>query len=252
MDNPYDNILQGKSVKDVMLAMAKLSDFELEKLALSVPAERITDLSEAVLSVCQTTDVQSLLILGGHLELYAIASREDTEPSLFIEMYERLGISRSYAYDCRAVWRCFGRALTNEKELAKRFVATSLKILSAKSVSSTARDEAIKLARSGADIGIAQAKEIRKKHASLGGNAELASQAEENESRQGNGVIATLAGNVAKAMRVYTGRLVNITLKSSATSDVGNLDAVITDLQDAITTLQRRKRDLRTQTMAGV
>ncbi len=237
MTNPYELIKQGRPNNDVIHAAAMLSKFELSKIAAEVADNDIYIIGDYVCDNCQKSGVQKTLIFGCLLELFASASREEQNPDILAEMYERLGIKRSYAFECRAVWRCFGSPLTKQPNVAARFLAASLKILSQESTPEAARAEAVERAAKGELINIAVAKAIRQKHAAPKPKPEKEMSPQPVKPNK----IVEIAKKLSGVVKVYTGRLIQVTLKPTAAGDADNIDALIRDLEDAITQLRQRR-----------
>ena len=77
MKNPFELILQGQPHNDVLHAAAAASKFDIDTFANLVPASSIGAIGDYASKVCRTSGVQSDLICGGLLELFAAVSDEE-------------------------------------------------------------------------------------------------------------------------------------------------------------------------------
>lgn len=238
MKNPYELILQGQHPNEVLLAASAASKFDTDTFANLVPTSKVAEIGEYASKVCRTSGVQSDLIVGGMLELFAPVIDEEHCPEVMAELIDDIQISRTQAYRCRAVWRHFGKALINEPEIRSKFSAESLKILSEGESSESARDEAIETARGGFNVTIKMAKSLRIKHAVTTHDEAANPQSPDVEVVAGS-KLKKLFDKTLGNIWTFSGRVVQIVLEPTHKSTHADRFAVIEDLQAAIERLQQ-------------
>lgn len=239
MKNPFDLILQGRSHNEVLHAAAAASKFDIDTFAQNVSDDAVGTIGDYASKVCRISGVQSDLILGGLLELFAAASKEETQPEVMGELIEEIQVCRTQAYRCRAVWREFGKVLIGEPKIREKFASESLKLLADGQSSDAARKEAIELARGGQKITIKRAKELRAKHGVKQDKPEADREMlRPARSKPAAGIKKLLSDKVGDIW-TFTGRVVQIILEPTRTASHADRHAVIEDLQAAIDRLQQ-------------
>jgi hypothetical protein len=106
--------------------------------------------------------VRGIFMLGGVLHVYSQATTN--RPDDFKALCQKLGVSKTKAYDAIAIYNRFGSKLMRANGLEGCFPVESLKLLAARTVPEQAADEALQLAASGQRVTIKRAKELREKY----------------------------------------------------------------------------------------
>ncbi|QDT07487.1 hypothetical protein K227x_59140 [Rubripirellula lacrimiformis] len=238
MNDPFQLILDDRPHNDVLHAAAAASKFEIDTYAGNVSQTSIAAIGDYALKVCRTSGVQAALMNGGMLELFAAVSHEEESPEVYDELVDRIGIGPTQAYRCRAVWREFGKTLIDTPEIRGLFVAEALKILSGRSSSRAARQEAIELARQGTEINIKVANMLQSKHAAPSDDAAAEVQPQ-RVARSNGSKLKKLFDKTVGEFWTFTGRVVQIVLEPTAQNTRADRHAVIEDLQAAIERLQQ-------------
>ena len=232
--NPFDLMLAQHSFNDVLLAAIKTTKFELESAAGNLRSQDVGKLAEYSVGVCRSTAIQSALICGGILELVAIASREEQTPEIYQEVISEIGISRTQAYRCRAIWRFFGSTLFDSPDLMPAFCSESLKLLTEGEATDQARSAALEMAKSGQTITIKVAKKLRSSHAEA-----AADKAEQIAKAKSQPQEATDSNSIWN----FAGQVVDIVLTPRSSAGLANVAAVVGDLNLAIEALCRSESD---------
>ncbi|MDA8746017.1 hypothetical protein N9N28_15435 [Rubripirellula amarantea] len=239
MKNPFDLILQGQHHNEVLHAAAAASKFDIDNFALGVPDTAVAIIGDYASKVCRASGVQSDLMLGGLLELFAAVSKEEAQPEVMAELIDEIQVCRTQAYRCRAVWRHFGKVLIDDAEIREKFASESLKLLADGQSCESARGQAIELARGGTKITIKLAKELRSKH----GEQQSRDDAKPNTATparpKNTSKIKKLLSETVGDIWTFTGRVVQIILEPTRTASHADRHAVIEDLQAAIDRLQQ-------------
>lgn len=227
--NPVSLALANREASEVLKAIIMLPDEEFRAITRKIPGEQIADCAMYVLQKCHMAGVQEVFTFGGLLEFFAAVTETQGHTELMRNMEEDLGVSRSQAYRCRAVFRCFGRTLLSESETLQLFRRESLKLLAEDRTPDSARAEALQLARKGERITIKVAKSLQEKHGMT-----LPAPAASTTA-----VVADKPGHW-----VFSGSTVRIKLVHNEPGELADVPAVIRDLEAAINELRQMQENI--------
>lgn len=166
MQNPYQHILNNRSVEDVMSSAARTDETELEKFVKSFSSNEVMQIGSWTFANLRKRGVHAILDRGCLLFLYQMATADDSNHERFAAMIKEMGVSRTQAYREIQVWKRFAKLFVEQPELAHLFVPEALKILSQETTPGSARLEALELAKDGQGIDIREARELLRKHRS--------------------------------------------------------------------------------------
>ncbi|WP_430450722.1 hypothetical protein [Rhodopirellula europaea] len=269
MKNPIDLILANSPHNEVLLAASQLDGLSWTHPADSFDQSKITTIRNYVSQVCRTTGLQSTLITGALLGIFAAVAREEENPDAYNELLEEIGISRTQGYRCRIAWNRFGKVLIAEPNIRNEFVAEAIKLLSSPNVCDDAVEQALDLARAGTRISIKMATSIIEMHH---GDSENLNPLKETvfddkstakpdafENDRGTDesihdippkVIEPPSSNslpqkVIRSRWNYPGRCIEVILEPIMAADELNVDDMIDDLLDAF---QKFKEEITRQT----
>lgn len=223
--NPYSLMLSGKSHSEVLAQLVCMSPVEQNLAAKTVTDDHVSLVATYIVTACQIVGTQHTLMTGALLNLFFLAVDQEGRRELFDNMLDDLGMSRTQAYRCLAVWNCFGAKLLAETTLHQQFSSESLKILSEERTTEAARTAAINLARKNERITIKQAKLLQKKYSSTSHSAT-------------SQLSVSRKSTPATRHWSFSGSVVEIQLTPVIPSDVPEISAVIEDLEAVLTKLK--------------
>ena len=224
-NNPYADMLSGKSYLEVLAKLSPMSAEEQDQAAARVADNEIERIGTFTVTTCLTVGIQHTLIVGAFLKLFLRLVNRDGYRELFTNLLNDLDLCRSQGYRCIAVWECFGGTFLQETALHRYFCVESLKILSEERTPAAAREEAIQLARQHEKITMKRAWALQEKHAP------------EKISRPPS-IPAASRSTAATRRWAYAGSVVKIQLTSVGPSGVPDVSAIIADLEAAIAALR--------------
>lgn len=225
-------ILTNERVPIVLREIANSSQEDLDN-AQAINDTQVNQLGIWISGKLVTNSVEATITTGGLLFLYLRATDTDNRRELFDNLLEDIGVSRSQAYRCIAVWEHFGRRLIEEPQLIEYFVVEALKILSQSDTPQSARDEAIQRARKKERIRIAQANKLRQKY--------LQPSTENVEQQPRTVKTKTPASPKSKnPIWSFVGKTVRLILQPTKAKSQVDLAAIIQDLEAALVTFRKQ------------
>lgn len=230
LHDPVWLALKNREYPEVLKAMVVFSDADLSKRAEQVTDEQIPELATYIVTKCSMVGVQQVMTFGGMLELFALLTESRGHSELMRSMEDDLGVSRSQAYRCRAVWRCFGRTLLSESETLQQFCRESLKLLAEERTPDGARNEALERARQGERITIKVAEHLRTKHGMTVPGPVVGTTPAVVSNRPGHWM--------------FSGSVVRIKLVHNEPGELADVPAVIRDLEAAINELRQLQANM--------
>ncbi|QDU98620.1 hypothetical protein [Lignipirellula cremea] len=231
MNDLYHEMLSNAPLTRIMQQAVETNKFALKTAAQALTDEDITRLGVLTSQKLRVGGVESILASGCLLSLFRTATDADDRRELFENLLKDLDMSQTQAYRCESTWNCFGLALVREPQLAKYFVAESLKILSADSVPTSVRESALQRTRKGEKITIKSAKAL------LGRGARVrAGQAKANSAKATRRM--SDGSGAGGCLWSYVGEAIRLTVEPRQADAQADKAAIIRDLEAAINQLR--------------
>jgi len=163
--NLYKKVLAGESLGKVITFAAKAETEDLERQAGELTGEEIHQFGIAASSNIRSSGVEAVLKLGFWFQLQSKLATQQECGTVFEDLLNQVGISRTQAYRAIAVWKYCAPRIVGKPGILSQFNAESLKITSSKSLPNQAREEIFERAAKGEKITIRLANQISEKFA---------------------------------------------------------------------------------------
>lgn len=160
MNKPYEMIVKGRPLGEIIAAISNCDEREMSEQSTTLKDAELVLIADWSSKVHRKRCVDSTLITGSILLAFSIATATESRKEMFDLLLTDMGMSKSQAYRCINVARCFGSTLLGDEKLRQAFVVESLKLLAEPGSSEDARKRAIELARNGERITIKKAKSL--------------------------------------------------------------------------------------------
>ncbi|MEZ6137023.1 MAG: hypothetical protein R3C53_19180 [Pirellulaceae bacterium] len=214
--NAREMIRERADVFEVVPVLAKLNDFELEKLTEDFTDEEAIKTGPWIAVHARNQTTLCTLIVGALVLYFQIATRAKHLRFAVKNLMDDIGLGETQIYRCVDAWRGF-RQFMDETKTLSQFSSESLKILGAKCSSAEAREKAIELARQGQRITAKRAKQL----------------------------VTKLGNPLPKSTRRhnwhYQGNAAKVTVSPAEGHSLSDLDAIIQDLQECINKLAAKR-----------
>ena len=236
-------IREGTSVKEVMSASVAIGDDGLRELS-SIRDEDLAAVSTWTRKSANSTGIEYCLLIGCVLCIFKAATASDARKGLLTEMFLSLGIDKTQAYRCIAVWKRAGRTLSSEPRLVYMFKPESLKLLCEKRSPDQVLEEAIQMARDGITIDTKLAKELI--HSAIGEVEDLVHDSHMQLMKPTAGqpkAVARSEPQHGKHRKMFVGRVVTVALEFTGDPTDVDYQAVIDDILQVVNQLDAAKLD---------